>query len=135
MLSLIPIRKVNDMKFTKEMFMKWKKLQATLKTIKAQEIKLRKDIANEITQQKVGTTNINRFNYKIKAVQQTRIKVDNEALLSIWSDLNEDEKDCIKWVPEVVKSKYKSLSDKSTIDTVLTTVLSAPTLTVEAIKE
>ena len=117
----------------KEKIAKWKKLSATLKTIKKQEIELRKEIAESILQGKTGTVNVNMHGFKVKAQQSTRKTVDNEALLSLWSDLTEPEKETVKWKPEIIEKQYKQLSEKSMLDSVITLKVNAPTLKVEKV--
>lgn len=117
-----------------EQIKKWKRLQATLKTIKAQEMELRKELCKDILQGKLGTVNTVVDKFKLKAAQQTRLKVDSEALQAIWSDLTPEEQNSVKWSPEVIKSKYNALSDKDMINSVITTVPNAPTLKIETIK-
>lgn len=115
-----------------EKLKKWKRLQATLKTIKSQEMNLRKEIAAEILDGQIGTVNMVFDKYKIKAVQQTRVKIDNDALLAIWSDLSADCQAAINWKPELSKREYKNIdiNNRSMLDSVLTTVPNAPTLTI-----
>ena len=116
----------------KEQLTKWKQLAATLKTIKAQEMELRKALAAEIMQGKFGTVNLELHGYKVKCQQYERQKIDNEALLAIWSDLSEAEKACIKWVPEIVVSNYNAIARdaKKVLDSTITTVPNSPTLNV-----
>jgi len=119
-----------------ETIKKWKRLSATLKTIKKQEFDLRKEIAEKVLKGKTGTVNQKVSNFKLKAQQSERFKVDNEALLSIWSDLSEEEKETIKWSPEIKKREYDKipLDRKKKLNSVLTKVPNAPTLSVTLIK-
>ena len=119
-----------------EKIKKWKQLAATLKTIKKQEFDLRKEIASEILKGAIGTVNATVDGYKVKAQQSQRQKIDNEALLSIWPNLTEAEKEAVKWLPEIIVSKYKAINqaNRVALDSVITTVPNAPTLKVEIIK-
>lgn len=119
---------------TKEMIAKWKRLSATLKTVKRQEMELRKEIAESILNGQIGTVNVNMHGFKIKAQQSTRKLVDNEALLSLWSDLSEAEKEAVKWKPEIIERNYKQLSEKDILDSVITMKVNAPTLKIEKVK-
>lgn len=122
----------------KEKIMEWKRLSATLKTVKTQEMELRKEIAKEVLKGHIGTKNEVIGTYKVKAQQSERQKVDNEALLSIWNDLTQAEKEVIQWKPEVIVSKYKALiksdAPKDKLLSVIETVKNAPTLKVEIVK-
>lgn len=119
-----------------EKIKKWKQLSATLKTIKAQEFNLRKEIAEDVLKGAIGTVNARVDNYKVKAQQSERKKVDNEALLSIWPNLSEAEKAAVKWSPDIIISNYKAINpaERVALDSVVTTVPNAPTLKVEIIK-
>lgn len=120
----------------KDKLTKWKQLSSTLQTIKAQEMELRKEIASEILKGTIGTVNASMHGYKIKAQQSERQKIDNEALLAIWSDLSTEEKNAVKWVPEIVVSQYKAIaSNRSMLDSVITTVPNAPTLKIDIEKK
>lgn len=121
------------MTIEKTKLIKWKQLSATLKTIKKQEMELRKEIAADTLQGAIGTVTNTYEGYKVKAQQSTRKTVDNEALISLWSDLTEPEKDCVKWVPQIVNADYKQLTEKDMLDSVITLKVNAPTLKIDTI--
>lgn len=81
----------------------WLDKKESLKRIKAEETELRNKIV-EITGS--GTTHLDGF--KVVVTVPTYFKVDPE-LLSIL-DLTPDERDAIRWKPELNVSKYKKIA-------------------------
>ena len=124
------------MAITKEKVAEWKRLSSTLQTIKKQEMELRKEIAKAVLNGHIGTKNSVIGGYKVKAQQSERQKIDNAALLSIWNDLTQAEKDTVQWKPEIKVKEYKALlndtnAPKDKLLSVIETVENAPTLKVE----
>lgn len=86
----------------------WLEVSSNLRTLKAQEIKLRNRITAPLLSDQIeGTVTSTNTKYKITAIARVNRVVDREVLEAIWEDLTIDEKECIDYKPNLVLSNYK----------------------------
>lgn len=86
----------------------WLEVSDQLRTLKAQELKLRNRIATPLLSDKVeGTVTDTNTKYKITATARVNRVVDREVLEAIWEDLTAQERECIDYKPNLVLSNYK----------------------------
>lgn len=110
-------------------------LQSQLKTIKAEEVKLRKEIAEDILEaEEVGTHTITSGMFVCKATKKVTYSLDREALENIWGDLSDEEKDVIDYKPALKLRDYKSV-DSGLLDEAITVKPSMPSIAISYIGE
>jgi len=113
-------------------------LAAALKITKAQESKLRIEIADMFKAEgynTIGTHNLNFCGMDIKMVLKVNTKIDAEILGDIIEDLTDEELACIRYKPELKMKEYNALEieqneDDAYLDDAITTSDAMPTLTV-----
>lgn len=114
----------------------WLILSGRLANIKEDEMELRKEIAEHILAGKVKGTKSSSFGpYTMNATAKLNTKIDKELLQTMWSDLSEEEKKCIKFDPKLVDKEYKNLDAKSNLHRAIESKPGAPTLKLKALKE
>jgi hypothetical protein len=110
-------------------------LQSQLKGIKAEEIELRKSIANKVLETKeIGTHTITSGVFICKATKKVAYLLDRDALEQIWADLSEDEKGAIDYQPKLKLKDYKSI-DSSLLDEAITIKPAMPSIAISYIGE
>ena len=110
----------------------WIVLSSKLKSIKEDEMTLRKEIAEFILEgQEKGTVHGEIGKYKLKAVAKQNKSVDKEGLRSVWKYLNQTEKDAFKFEVKVVESGFKKLQKDSKALEFITTKPGSPSLELE----
>ena len=110
--------------------------QTQLKYWKDKEAELRTKICTTVLEGKsVGTHNITKGKYKLKAVKKISYVLDPEMIDALWDDLSEEEKDSIKYSPKLLLNEYKELEDHEVLDQAITIKPAMPTLTIEYVEE
>ena len=114
----------------------WAETQAKLKTLKAVEALMRREICTEILAERGMqdgrvTVSENFANFRAKATQSLSYKVDDKALRAIWPELTEFEQAAVVYKPSLAMAVYKKLPYDSLLQDVITTTLAMPTLKVE----
>jgi len=108
----------------------WDELYKKLAFIKAEENALRRELADGILQGRTGTHHFKVEDLKISAVGKTSDNVDSAALNAIWKDLTIEEKNSVRFKPEIISRLYKKLPANSRLSQVITTKPAMPSLKV-----
>lgn len=121
----------------KDDFIRLKNLQQKLKELKAEETKLRKQLATglKIETLKIGVNKIEIDNLAIVATRKVSYSVDKDDLESIWESLSDEEKDAINWKPSLALKVYKGLADTEMLDECIEVKPAMPSITVNYIGE
>ena len=119
---------------------KWKELELSLKVLKSKEADMRRVICSYIINKKEMvkgrvTVKDRVEGYDVKATQTLNYSFDLAVLGTVWKELTQAEKDCVKMKPEIVLGDYKKLPDDSLLHEAVITKLGMPTLDVEEIGE
>lgn len=121
---------------TRNKIEKWLEAKSQLDYWKAEEMKLRREIADELLDgQPTGTHNFTKLGYKIKAVKKVNYNLDEQALAAIWDSMTAAEKEAIKYKPSLSLAIYKKLDHHEMLDQVIVTKPATPTLSIEEIKD
>ena len=87
--------------------------KAKLKFWKEKELEIRNEILEEMECEKLeGTVSKKVGDLKIKATFKLNRKIDDAGLNLIYKDLSDEEKEAIKFKPEVVTKKIKELEEE-----------------------
>ena len=119
----------------KERVVLWHDTKCKLAVFKAQELSLRKEVAEEILEG-VPLTNGSATNREseegviVKATQKLNFSLDLGELAAIWAELTPEEQAVIKMKPTLQLAKYKKLPEGSILHRAVTTKLAVPTLDV-----
>lgn len=120
---------------TTEMIQRYQRSKEVLDNAKALEMMLRVEICSIIHKGKeVGTHNLVVGDYKLKAVKKHNIKIDKDILEDIIEDMNEDEAECFKYTPRIMKKNYDALvesGDSDLVDKCIEVTDSAPSLEID----
>ena len=121
----------------KDDFIRLKELQQQLKEVKAEETKLRKQLATNINLEtlKIGANKIEIENLVIVATRKVSYSVDKDDLESTWESLSDEEKDAINWKPSLSLKLYKGLDDTEMLDECIEVKPAMPAITVNYIGE
>lgn len=109
-------------------------LQSELKMLKEKEMALRLEIHSEVNKGRgPGTYRDDFGSLRLKTVVRYNYTFDKEALEENWNQLSEEEKECVRWKPELNKRQYDKLEmDESEIlNDLLIIKPGTPTITVE----
>lgn len=110
----------------------WLIAKEELATLKARELDLRNQICEHILDGKIkGTSNKVIGVYSLSAAAKLNNKVEKEELQAMWSDLSPEEKECVKFKPEVVAKNYGKIAADSNLHRVITSKPGTPTLTLK----
>ena len=121
-----------DLTLNKNMIKKWLLAKNELKLAKDHELELRKAICSEIFKdQVIGTKRLQIDDLQIYAYIGTNYKIDNYDLDKIKESLSETEKQCIKYKPTIMKTKYDALDDKSILKQIIKITIKSPRLEVK----
>ena len=119
-----------------EKIKEWVILDYRLKNLKKDELKLRKEICELALDGKTkGSKNCTYGQYPITATAKLNSKLDEILLKDMWSNLNEAEKACIKFVPKLVDKEYKNLDEKSNLHRAVENKPGTPSLKLKELKE
>jgi len=114
-----------------ELVCEWKALKHKLEIAKEAEATARLHICNILLAQKVEgqvTTKID--GYKLVAKATLNYTIDKEHLKLIYPGLSDAEKKCLKYVPELVLSEFRKLSDTAILNSAVTAKTGMPQLSV-----
>jgi len=117
----------------KETFLKWAKISADLKKIKAEEAALRKKLCSELFNNRTGEFKEvwEDDDIVVKGESKVTRNIDKVALLSMSSELTDEERECIKYTPELVLRPYRKLPEDSKLHEIITEKPAMPTLSLE----
>lgn len=112
--------------------------QIALKNAKALELKMRKKIINHFRYGKnvegVQHKSIDGLDIDILITLKLSCKLDKDGAETIYTDLNESEKECIDYVPTLNLKKYKELSENGSLGKLVNIVTEKPGLASVALK-
>jgi len=111
-------------------------VQALLASTKAEEAKLRRELAMaiQLEAKSVGTHNIDEGDLRIKAVRKITHSVDRIALDEIWGDLTDEEKEAIDFKPSLKLKVYKTI-EHGRLDDAIEVKPAMPSITVSLLGE
>ena len=120
----------------KQVVLDWIEAKAELSLAKANEMKLRLAISDEVLAgHKKGVKHLLVEGLDVAATAKLNTTLDPEMLDSIWNDLPQEERDCIVHKPSLVAKNYKNLDEDSKLHQAVTTKPGTPTLSVKPVKE
>ena len=110
-----------------------------MKNLQEQEKALRLEILEHyFPNASLGTFNAHQGHFKIKGEYRENVKLDADLLQANHEYFTEQEKDCVKWKPELIKSRYKDLDEDETsgfFEDCMTITPALPSLTLELVAE
>ena len=108
----------------------WSELQVLLKEVKAKEMKLRKEICNDILHGMPlpARKTISIQDIEVKAENTVTHNLDESVLNEMYEELDTKEKAVIKWQPKLKLRDYKKLPDESLLHEAVIVKPSSPTL-------
>jgi hypothetical protein len=120
-----------------KLYDEWLEANAKRKYYVELEKKLRLDIVEPLIESlPVGThTFTTEDGYVIKPVKRVSVSFDKELLEFVTDELSDEEKDAIRWKPELDARKYKALDDHDVLDQAIIVKPAMPGLTITHIDE
>lgn len=113
----------------------WIAAKIKLDTAKKQELELRLPICEEILAGKVkGTKKAAVKKFLLTATAKLNEKVDEDLLDTIWEDLADEEKECIKFKPSIKAKEFHKLKDSMLLHRAIDSKPGMPALTVKGIE-
>jgi len=114
-------------------FLAWKKLSKDLKELKETEAKARRVLVQQILGEPTGAVKeiVNLDGFKIVAQVKINRSLDLTILNAMYDELNEAEKNALKYKPTLVAAKYKMIPKDSLLHDAVIDKLAMPSLTVE----
>lgn len=108
----------------------WISLAAQLKSVKEQEMSVRKEINNDILGvNKVGTSHMAMHHIEVTCTVTEKLETKKEDVMSVMEELTDAEKECIIWKPSIQKALYDKLPEDAILRTVVTAKPNAPKVT------
>ena len=114
---------------TSETLKLWVSLDAQLKSVKKQEMALRKDIQKAVGIM-AGTQKKMFDDVEVTIAVSESLSVNRDELLSLTEGLTHEERAAIIWKPSIDKRVYDELPPDSELRRIVTLKLSAPKLTI-----
>ena len=114
----------------------WLGWKDDLALAKESELELRKKICELILGDKIkGSKKGSIGKYVLTASAKLNMKVDAELLESMWEELSDGEKACIKYKPNLIAAEYKNIDSQAKLHRCIDSKPGKPTLTLTSIKE
>lgn len=111
---------------------KWHEMSIKLKELKAEEMKLRKDICADILQGLAfpcrKTVEIDGL--EVKAENNVSYAMDEAALNQVYAELTLEDRGAFKYKPSLVMATYKKLPESSLLHEIVTSKPTSPILKV-----
>jgi len=103
-----------------------------LKTLKAKELKLRKELCVDIFDGRVGVEKkkFTEDGFNINAENKVTYKLDPDSTTMMFSEFTDGDREAIKWKPELKMKEYKKISEGSLLHECITIKPATPTLKV-----
>jgi len=121
------------METSESTIVKWVKASDALKQAKKLELELRLGICEDILGDKIkGTKKAKIGQYSLTATAKLTNKLDEVLLKTVWKDLSDSEKECVKFKPSLIVAEYNTLDDGMLIHRAIESKPGTPSL---AIKE
>lgn len=117
-----------------ELIGKQKEMASTLKRLKDEESKIRREICDHLLEGKAaGTHKFNIGDYQVKAVKSFSYSLDQNLVQVMLEsgDFSDDEVDAIRTKYELNLANYKNLENSDGLDDCITVKESMPSLTVD----
>lgn len=115
----------------------WTEIEAKMKQLKSQEMKMRKEICDELFQGRVGTFTVNeelkKLGIKLTAASKTTLSLDKEELENMV--LTPAQEACIKYTPSLLKTGLDNLEEDDELFSIITEKAAAPSLKATALKD
>lgn len=118
-------------KLTQDELIEFEKVKEELKLVKVRELLLRNLIYKSFRYDKVEGVvhkSIDDSDIDIAITLNLNRNVDKIALNSLWPKLDQKEKDCFKFTPEVIVSKFKALKESGGAARVISVITEKPGL-------
>lgn len=107
----------------------WILAKTKLDAAKKQELELRQTICEDILKSQVkGSKKITVGKFTLTATAKLNEKVDADLLKSLWENLSDEEKGCIKFKPSLKAKEYHKLKDACLLHRAVDSKPGAPTL-------
>lgn len=118
-------------------YLVWRQMSIKLKALKAEEMKMRKELCIEIFDGQLGEAT-KKFEidegYTVHAKSGVSHKLDERLVNQMFNEFSEEDKNALKFKPSLKLREYKKLGDDSLLHEAVEVKPSAPTLKVELIK-
>ena len=110
-------------------------VQSQLKTLKAEELQLRKELSETLLgSADIGTHTITSGMFICKATKKVSYSLDRAILQDIWDSLSDEEMEAIDFKPSIKMREYKGLTAE-TIDEAITVKPAMPSIAISYIGE
>ena len=118
-------------------YAEWLSMSTRLKTLKAKEMKKRKELCMEIFEGRVGKMKkkFEHEGYLIEAANAISYKLDTANVKAMWEDLSEAEVEAVDWKPDLKLAAYKKLDKKALLHECVIAKPAAPTLKVVKVED
>lgn len=125
------------MDITEDKILEWKAAKNALALAKETEMTLRKEICGVIlVKRPKGATHFKNYGFDLIATGKFgELKIQKDLLADILPKLTKDEKDCIRYKPELVSKNYKLLPENSILHQAVVSKDGTPDLQLKVIKE
>lgn len=114
-----------------ELIKEWKQAQLDVASVKAYELKLRKEVLN-IYPGEIGSSMalVPDLGIELKITRGVLRKIDEGILNTVWKDLSELEQSCIAYKPSLITKVYSVLEEGSMLSRAITVKPSLPSIKV-----
>jgi len=118
-------------------YLYWRNVAQQLTTLKAKEVKLRRELCNGLFEGRIGSFTVKKDidDWQITAVSKTTLKLDQEAASAMYGDLTDAEKNSLKSELKIVKKFFDALPADAILFDAITEKPAMPSLKVERIEE
>lgn len=117
-----------------EKYYRWLDLSQELRSLKAEESKLRTELCNDLFSEYPGIDIVKielEDGTEVKAKKKLNRSIDERVLNNIWDKLSPTEMDAVKFKSSLIASKYRDIPDNSLLNEAVTVKLGRPTLEVK----
>jgi hypothetical protein len=123
----------NKKEVVMDRYMEWYQLSLELKQLKEKEMKLRKELCEDMFDGKVGRFVVTKDtpDYKVKATSKVTTQLDEDVLKDMYDDLSEIERAAVKFKPSLVAKQYNKLSVESMLHEAVIQKPATPTLKID----
>ena len=115
-------------------FLEWQRISDEIRALKEIEQSLRKELCKDLGLSDKSVS-IEQDGYKIKGTPKFYHKIDEAVLSNIEGDLDEYEKNCLKYKPALDVRKFKALPEGGLLSQAIYVTPGMPTLKVERVKK
>lgn len=117
---------------THELLEQHMKAKAELNAAKEKEMNLRLEITDVLLEGKsAGTYNFKIDGMKVKAVQKINHSIDEDELELIWDEMEESEKNLVRFKPSLKLKDYKAMVGDLMINNAITVSPATPSLVID----